>query len=76
MSKALLTTQELATRWSLSPDTLRKWRSRGVGPDHFKAEGQVFYLLSTVKRYEKKYTRYHHTPLRPKVWGLAQAPRS
>ena len=53
-----LTTEQLATRWSVHPGTLRNWRSQDVGPSYVKigdgVRSPVKYDLQDVVRYEKK----------------------
>ncbi len=57
----LLTTAELAARWSMSAGTLRNWRSAGKGPKWInlgpRGRGRkpaVRYKLVTVEHYEKR----------------------
>ena len=50
----LLSTQSLAKRWEVKPETLRKWRARGNGPQFVKLVGRVFYLLDDVLRMEQE----------------------
>jgi hypothetical protein len=54
--KDVLTTRELASRWSLSPKTLGNWRSQKRGPSYEKVgEWMVVYPLKDVLAYEKKF---------------------
>jgi hypothetical protein len=49
----LLTEKELAARWGYSPNTLRKWRVEGRGPDFIKLIGRgIRYDLDVIKALE------------------------
>lgn len=48
----LLTSDELAERWSCSPRTLANDRSAGVGPAYVKLGKHVRYRLADVEAYE------------------------
>lgn len=48
----LLTQAELAERWKISPRSLEKWRTQGLGPAYTKIGGRVRYLLDDVLAYE------------------------
>lgn len=54
----LLTTHELAERWKVSDNTLRKWRVQGTGPSYVKfGEGRaadVRYRIEDVEAWEKQ----------------------
>ena len=50
----LLTTDALATRWGISPGTLRNWRTAGKGPKYIKVSNLVRYRLSDVEKWEAK----------------------
>lgn len=52
----LLTPQEVAERWALSEDTLRRWRSEGCGPNYVRLGGRIRYRLAEVMRYEASMT--------------------
>ncbi len=47
-----LTQTELAKRWKLSPRSLEKWRTQGLGPAYRKIGGRVRYLFDDVLAYE------------------------
>jgi hypothetical protein len=47
----------LSRRWDLSPRTLEKWRTRGLGPAYVKIGGRVRYLLEDVLAYEAEHRR-------------------
>jgi hypothetical protein len=42
----------LATRWSLSPRTLERWRWLGEGPPFIKIGGRVVYRQEDIEAYE------------------------
>ena len=60
MKKKFMTTEELAERWSMSPGTLKNWRSLGKGPSFIKhgkskqGKDLVRYLVSDIEDYENK----------------------
>lgn len=64
-----LTTADLATRWSMSANTIRNWRFRGLGPRFFKPagdRGKALYKLADVLAWEAARTTggddpYPHT---------------
>lgn len=47
-----LTTERLANRWGISPQTLENWRSAKRGPDYIKMGGVIVYRIEDVRRYE------------------------
>lgn len=55
----MLTTEQLADRWSMSPQTLENWRSQGRGPKHIKLGAgkscNVVYRLRDVEKWEKSH---------------------
>lgn len=57
----ILTTEQLAQRWGMSPRTLEGWRSENKGPDYIKlGEGKrsaVFYRLTDVMKFEAEKIR-------------------
>src|SRR5260370_17007631 len=52
LEERLWTEAELADRYSLSPATLRTWRSRGLGPRFIKVGHRALYPESHVARWE------------------------
>lgn len=54
----MLTTEELARRWKVAQNTLRKWRVDGIGPSYIKmGEGKnatVRYKLEDIESYEER----------------------
>jgi hypothetical protein len=52
-SREMMTTTDLANRWSMSEYTLRKWRMRGVGPIYIRiGKGLIRYRVEDVEAYE------------------------
>ncbi len=41
----VLDENQLSSRWNLSPKTLQKWRSEGIGPPAWHLNRSVRYLL-------------------------------
>jgi hypothetical protein len=52
LEEKLWTEAELAERYTLSPFTLRSWRSRGTGPRWIKVGHRPLYPESEVARWE------------------------
>lgn len=44
---------QLAHRWQLSPRTLERWRSKGIGPKWFKVGSRVLYRIEDVVQHEQ-----------------------
>jgi DNA-binding transcriptional MerR regulator len=53
MMNELLTQDELAARWRISPRTLEDWRWRGTGIPFLKIGGRVAYRREDVEDYER-----------------------
>lgn len=55
--RADLSTSELARRWNVHAETLRKWRMLGLGPPYYrpsgKPRGRVRYRVSDIERWER-----------------------
>jgi hypothetical protein len=49
---AHLSQTELARRWQMSPRSLEKWRTLGIGPAYLKIGGAVRYRTEDVIAYE------------------------
>lgn len=49
---------ELASRWSLSVKTLRRWRQEQLGPVFCKLGARVTYLISEIEDFERRVSRY------------------
>jgi len=45
---------QLSSRWNLSPKTLQKWRSEGIGPPAWHLNRSIRYLLMEVEAFERK----------------------
>lgn len=50
--QAVLSQNELAQRWRLSPRTLERWRWLGQGPAFVKLGRRVAYRLSDIEAFE------------------------
>lgn len=55
-SERLLRSSELADRWQLTECTVRKWRSKNIGPEYVKVCGSIRYRLDEVLRYEQTWS--------------------
>jgi len=45
---------QLSSRWNLSPKTLQRWRSEGIGPPAWHISRSVRYLMMEVEAFERK----------------------
>jgi hypothetical protein len=59
MNEDFLTTRELAKRWHLEPDTLKKWRIKGIGPLYHKLGKGIRYNFEDIEEFEKVKLRCH-----------------
>ena len=50
----VLNETQLCSRWNLSPKTLQRWRSEGIGPPAWHIGKSVRYLLMEVESFERK----------------------
>lgn len=50
-------TETLAERLGVKPQTLRKWRMQGKGPDFHEFEGIIRYSADAVRTYEESNCR-------------------
>lgn len=50
--KLTLSEADLASRWSMSPKTLQRWRMEGRGPIYLKMGKRVNYSLNAVIAFE------------------------
>ena len=54
-----VTTYQLAERWSLAPETLRRWRMEKKGPDYIKigdaSKNAIRYRIADIEKYEKEH---------------------
>ena len=49
--------EEVASRWSISPRTLERWRWIGQGPRFLKIGGRVVYRVEDIEAYEAEQLR-------------------
>ncbi len=54
LTEPAFTETELALRWNISPKTLQRWRSEGIGPPAWHIGKSVRYLLMEVEAFERK----------------------
>lgn len=52
MEKLVLSENELAQHWGVSPKTLQRWRTEGRGPRYLKLSKRVVYPVAEVKAFE------------------------
>jgi len=54
---AILTTEELASRWDMHPGSLERWRKQGAGPKFIKlgeaGPARIRYRLEDIVKYEE-----------------------
>lgn len=50
----ILNETQLCSRWNLSPKTLQRWRSEGIGPPAWHISKSVRYLLMEIVAFERK----------------------
>jgi hypothetical protein len=53
----LVDTKEAARLLGRPPDTLKRWRYEGVGPDWITIEGKVMYDIAVLLEYVRQNTR-------------------
>lgn len=51
--RRVLTENELANRWGISPKTLQRWRTEGRGPHYMKLSKRVVYPLDVIIKFER-----------------------
>jgi len=49
-----LTERHLCKFWSITPETLRKWRTNGYGPVYIKIGGRVLYRPEDIREFERQ----------------------
>lgn len=54
MEKVVLSENELAQYWGVSPKTLQRWRTEGRGPNYLKLSKRVLYPLAEIRIFESK----------------------
>lgn len=52
-----LTTEELAARWRMNPQSLRNWRLQGRGPKFVKVGKKALYAVTDVEAWERDNTK-------------------
>lgn len=57
----LLTAEDLAARWHMSPRSFERWRRQGVGPKWVRLRGKILYRLHDVVAYENAQLEGHGT---------------
>jgi hypothetical protein len=51
--KKFFNVKELAARWHISTNTLKKWRFKNKGPKFSKISAKISYLVEDVEEFEK-----------------------
>lgn len=59
MRTIYLTSKEVAIRWKLTPETMKKWRCAGKSPPYRKLGGRILYKIEEIERFEAEALRYH-----------------
>ncbi len=49
-----LTERQLCKFWSITVETLRKWRGNGYGPIYIKVGGRVLYRPEDIREFERQ----------------------
>jgi hypothetical protein len=63
--ETLLRTTDLAKRWRMTPDAVRKQRERNVGPPFIcLTRRRILYRLADVLNYEANHTAFRHDQAR------------
>ncbi len=52
MEKVVMSENELALHWGVSPKTLQRWRNEGRGPRYLKLSKRVVYPLAEIRTFE------------------------
>lgn len=73
MEKVVMSENELAQHWGVSPKTLQRWRSEGRGPRYLKLSKRVVYPLVEIRTFESN-ALYASTSERARV--VMPPPRS
>ena len=73
MEKVVLSENELAQHWGVSPKTLQRWRTEGRGPRYLKLSKRVVYPVAEIRTFESN-ALYGSTSER--VTSAAQPPTS
>lgn len=56
MKPSFFTPEELASRWHLTTDTLRRWRRKGTGPKFYKTDSGIYYKITDIESFEESRT--------------------
>ena len=67
-----LNERQLCKFWSITPETLRKWRGNGYGPIYLKIGGRVLYRSEDILAFEHQ-TRYRSSGDKIKDTGVDYA---
>jgi predicted site-specific integrase-resolvase len=49
-----MTPEQVADRYQISPDSLKEWRYKGVGPKYLRIGKRVRYRVTDLERWEKE----------------------
>ncbi len=52
--RPLLTTTDLAKRWSMTKESLENWRVKKIGPAYLKIGSKVLYKPEVIEAWEAK----------------------
>lgn len=63
MGTPFLTSRQVAERWKLTPETMKKWRCAGKSPPYRKMGGRILYKAEDIKKFEDDALRYHTSML-------------
>ena len=63
MPEPLLSPEELAVRWKVTPLTLAYWRWHGKGPRFTKIGRHPFYRVQDIERFEEEKSRHSTTDI-------------
>lgn len=58
-----ITSKEVAIRWKLTPETMKKWRCAGKSPPYRKLGKRILYKIEEIERFEDKALRYNTSML-------------
>ena len=53
-----LTTDDLGSRWTMSPRTLEGWRDKGIGPRYYRISSRIRYHIDDVEAYERTWPSF------------------
>ena len=61
MTDTLFTSDALAERWKISPQTLSQWRWSSKGPKYLKMGRRILYPLKEIELFEARMLRLNTT---------------